>query len=133
MFQPQKNRNLFWLAQISFFFTGVKFGFSFLINGVWGKLRAKSLGTTLICLDCVILVANCLIFYSFKKKYQKKIKTKKSNISNLQIVHTSDGDEFTGGRKIEAKFSEEELKEDICDLLLSYYGTNHLNTNKGKV
>jgi hypothetical protein len=134
-FQPQKNRNLFWLAQISFFFTGVKFGFSFLINGVWGKLRAKSLGTTLICLDCVILVASIvLILYSFKK-IPKKDKTKKSNISNLQIVPSSDGDEFTGGRKIEAKLkvkTEEELKEDICDLLLSYYGDKSFEYKQGK-
>ena len=134
-FQPQKNRNLFWLAQISFFFTGVKFGFSFLINGVWGKLRAKSLGTTLICLDCVILVASIvLILYSFKK-IPKKDKTKKSNISNLQIVPSLDGDEFTGGRKIEAKLkvkTEEELKEDICDLLLSYYGDKSFEYKQGK-
>ena len=53
----------------------------------------------------------------------------------MQIVPSSDGDEFTGGRKIEAKLkvkTEEELKEDICDLLLSYYGDKSFEYKQGK-
>ena len=79
-FQPQKNRTVFWLCQISFIATLLKFLGAIVLYGSSSDEEKSSVGGLLIALDCFFFLASGICLFLAVHLLYKKIKNIDSKV-----------------------------------------------------
>ena len=92
-FQPHKNRVVFWLAQLSFIITSLKFTSAVVLTNARAD-EEEGIGTLMICLDLMFfigsIVGTCIAIYLLWRKIKDIDKVERSKVVPVSMSNNSD-------------------------------------------
>ena len=118
-FEPQKNRVVFWLAQLSFIITSLKFSSAVVLIAAKNSEERESIGSLLIAFDAIFFISSILgtviaiyIFWSKIKEINKRAAT------TAKIVPTRSDQQLLILKEVRVKYgaSSKEYKEALSGM-----------------
>ena len=92
-FEPHKNRVVFWLAQLSFIITSLKFTSAVVLTNARAD-EEEGIGTLMICLDLMFfigsIVGTCIAIYLLWRKIKDIDKVERSKVVPVSMSNDDD-------------------------------------------